>query len=133
MDEWSTSAKVALTTSIIFILIILIILGMWGCPQYNVYQKTLNGEAQLKEAEWSRQIRVKEAMALKEAATFEMEAEILRAKGAAEAMAIIDSALTDEYIRYLWVQGLHDGSSEVIYIPTEANLPILEAVRKVKK
>lgn len=28
-----------------------------------------------------------------------------------------------------WVKGLTDGSSEVIYVPTEANLPILEAGR----
>ena len=27
---------------------------------------------------------------------------------------------------------LQDGTSEVIYIPTEANLPILEAVRRVR-
>lgn len=27
------------------------------------------------------------------------------------------------------VEGLHDGSSEVIYVPTEANIPILEATR----
>jgi hypothetical protein len=32
----------------------------------------------------------------------------------------------------LWIQGLQDGSSETIYIPTEANLPILEATRKIK-
>ena len=35
-----------------------------------------------------------------------------------------------EYITWKWVEGLHDGSSETIYIPTEANLPILEANRR---
>ncbi|UCF13227.1 MAG: hypothetical protein JSW06_02940 [Thermoplasmatales archaeon] len=39
----------------------------------------------------------------------------------------------EAYLRYLWIQGLHDGSSEVIYIPTEANLPILESVRKLRQ
>ena len=36
-------------------------------------------------------------------------------------------SLTPEYIKWKWVEGLHDGSSEVIYVPTETNLPILEA------
>ena len=114
------------------LLILILILGLWGCPQYNVYQKTLSGEAQLKEAEWSRQITIKEAMAKDEAAEYLMSAEIKRAKGAAEAMKIIDDALTEDYIKYLWVNGLQDGSSEIIYVPTEANLPILEATRLAK-
>ena len=52
----------------------------------------------------------------------------------AEANKIIGASLksNEAYLRYLWIQGLQDGSSEVIYIPTEANLPILEAVRKMK-
>jgi hypothetical protein len=128
--KMSGGAQVAITSIILFVLIMLTVLGMWGCPKWNVYRKTLSGEAQLKEAEWSRQIAIKEAMAKHEAAEYEMKAEILRAKGAAEAMAIIDSSLTPEYIKYLWVNGLHDGSSEIIYVPTEANLPILEATRK---
>jgi len=37
--------------------------------------------------------------------------------------------LTDEQARvliyYKWVQGLNDESSQVIYVPTEANLPML--------
>ena len=38
----------------------------------------------------------------------------------------------ESYLRYLWIQGLQDGTSEVIYIPTEANLPILEAARAIQ-
>lgn len=46
--------------------------------------------------------------------------------------SLISASITAEYIQYLWVQGLHDGSSEVIYVPTEANLPVLEATRGLK-
>ncbi len=60
------------------------------------------------------------------------EIEVARARGAAEANKIISGSITEEYIRYLWVQGLHDGTSEVIYVPTEANLPILEATRDTR-
>jgi predicted aminopeptidase len=110
----------------------LTILGMWGCPQYSVYQQGLHGEANLKQQEHERQILIEEAKAKAEAATLLATAEIERAKGVAEANKIIGESLKDNesYLRYLWIQGLQDGSSEVIYIPTEANLPILEAIRK---
>ena len=115
-------------------LVLLIALGMWGCPKYNVWQKELSGKAQLKKAEWNRQITIKEAQAKQEAAKALAGAEVERAKGVAEANEIIGKSLKDNeaYLRYLWINGLHDGSSEVIYIPTEANLPILESVRKLQ-
>ncbi|MCK5020823.1 MAG: hypothetical protein KAS32_27625 [Candidatus Peribacteraceae bacterium] len=103
--------------------------GMWGCPKWNVYNRTLKGQAALKQAEWDRQITVAEALAEKEAADLRRQTDVIRAKGTAEANKIIDSTLTMQYITWKWVEGLHDGSSEVIYIPTEANLPILEATR----
>jgi len=112
--------------------LILVMFGMWGCPQYNVWNKTLSGKAKLKEAEWSRQIKVKEAEALQESAKHLARAEVERAKGVAEANKIIGKSLkgNESYLRYLWIQGLNDGNSEVIYVPTEANLPILEAGKR---
>lgn len=100
-------------------------------PMYNVWSKEKKGEAALKESEWSKQIAIEEAKAMKESASLLAEAEVERAKGVAEANKIIGDSLKDNdaYLRYLWIQGLHDGSSEIIYIPTEANLPILEATR----
>lgn len=112
---------------------LVLIFGGW--PIYRVWQRELAGKAALKEAEWDRQIAVKEAQALKESAVFLAEAEAIRAKGVAEANEIIGASLKENeaYLRYLWINGLHDGSSEVIYIPTEANLPILEAGRILKR
>lgn len=102
---------------------------MYVLPQYGVWQKELAGKAQLKEAEWNRQIQIKEAEAKLEAEKLNAQSEVERAKGVAEANKIIGSSLADNeaYLRYLWIQGLNDGSSEVIYVPTEANLPLLEA------
>ena len=93
----------------------------------------MSGKADLANAEWSKQIAIEEAKAELESASLKAAAEVERAKGVAEANAIIGDSLKDNdaYLRYLWINGLHDGSSEVIYIPTEANLPILEAGRKV--
>ena len=114
--------------------IILIAFVMRGYPQYNVWQQKLAGEAELRHAEWNRQIAIQEANAKKESAKSLADAEVIRAKGVAEANKIIGDSLKENeaYLRYLWIQGLQDGSSEVIYVPTEANLPILEAVRKVQ-
>lgn len=119
---WSAFALVCLT---------LFLGGCWALPQYNVWQKELSGKAKLREAEWSRQVAIQEAKARKESATYDQEAEVIRARGVAEANAIIGESLqgNEAYLRYLWIQGLHDGTSETIYIPTEANLPILEATR----
>ncbi len=114
-----------------FVVIVLAILAIgflfWAFPQYGVYSKTLSGKAELKEAEWNRQIAIEEAGAELEASELKKQTDIVRAEGIAEANAIISMSLTDKYIRWKWVEGLHDGSSEVIYVPTEANLPILEA------
>ncbi len=112
-------------------LLITIGVGMWGIPVYQVWQKGLAGQAELKQAEWNRQIAIREAEAKMESATLLAKAEVERAKGVAEANKIIGESLreNESYLRYLWIQGLHDGNSEIIYVPTEANLPILEASR----
>ncbi len=96
-------------------------------PVYTVWSKGLKGKAQLKQAEWNKQIMIEDARAQKDSASLIKEADIIRAQGVAEANEIISATLTEEYIRWKWVEGLHDGSSEVIYVPTEANLPLLEA------
>ncbi len=54
------------------------------------------------------------------------EIEVARAIGIAEANEIIAHSLTKEYLQYKFIEGLNDGNTEVIYIPTEANMPILE-------
>lgn len=116
------------------LIIALFLFSLWAFPMYNVWRKELRGKADLKEAEWSRQIAIEEAKARKESAVLDAEAEVERAKGVAEANTIIGDSLKDNeaYLRYLWIHGLQDGSSEVIYVPTEANLPILEATRAVQ-
>ena len=116
------------------VIILLFLFSLWAFPTYNVWRKELRGKADLKEAEWSRQIAIEEAKARKESAVLDAQAEVERAKGVAEANQIIGDSLkgNEAYLRYLWIRGLHDGSSEVIYVPTEANLPILEATRAIQ-
>jgi len=117
------------TLFIVIGLIIVTSIFLFIAPQYNVWSKGLKGEASLREAEWDRQIQIKEAEANLESEKLNALSEVERAKGVAEANKIIGEGLkgNEEYLKYLWVKGLTDGSSEIIYVPTEANLPILEA------
>jgi len=121
-------------TSIWVTLIIIAIIAfsgfaMWGVPQYNVWQQEMSGKAQLAEAEWSRQIAIEEAQANLEAEKLNAQSEVERAKGMAEAISIENGQLTETYIKYLWVRTFGGMEASTVYIPTEANLPILEATR----
>ena len=99
-------------------------------PYYNVWRKEMDGRAQFAEAEQNRKIKIEEAKANLEAEKLNAQAEIERAKGAAEAIRIENGSLTPSYIQYLWVRQQSDlNNKTVIYIPTEANLPLLEASR----
>ena len=57
------------------------------------------------------------------------EIEVARARGVAKSNIIIGKSLTEPYLRYQWIQGLKNNNMQVVYVPTEANLPILEAKR----
>lgn len=114
--------------------VILFLAGMMGCPQYSVYQQRQEGEAELAKANFSKQVAVQEAKAKEESAAYLANAEIARAKGVAAANKIIGDSLKDNesYLRWLWIEGLKEKGNEVIYVPTEANLPILEAGKRNK-
>lgn len=106
--------------------ILLIGAALYGCPKWGVYSRRMDGRATLEQQQYARRVAIEEAKAKKESASLLAEAEIERAKGVAKANKIIGDSLQNNegYLRYLWIQGLQDGSSEVIYIPTEANLPL---------
>ena len=57
------------------------------------------------------------------------EIEVARATGVAKSNEIIAGSITDNYLRYKWVEGLQRNNMTVVYVPTEANLPIMEAGR----
>lgn len=109
---------------------VMIVVAFWLMPIYNVWQQEMSGKAEFAKAEQNRRIKIEEAKAIKESATYEAEAEEIRAAGAAKAIAIENGALTATYIQYLWVrQQTNLNDKTVIYIPTESNLPILETAR----
>jgi regulator of protease activity HflC (stomatin/prohibitin superfamily) len=102
--------------------------GFYGCPKYNVYSAEMAGKAELAQADQNRQILVAQAKAKQEAAEFDAQSEITRAKGLAAANKIIADGLAgpggEAYLRYLWLQNMGEHTDKtVVYVPTQSMLP----------
>lgn len=124
------------TVSGFFVLIFALLIAaaaMFVLPQWNVWRAELSGRAALAEAENARKVQIEEAKGRLEASKYYAAAEIERAKGVAEANKIIAEGLggPEGYLRYLWINKLGENGQDVIYIPTEAGIPILEAGRGI--
>ncbi len=61
------------------------------------------------------------------------EIEVARAEGVAKSNTIIASSLSENYLKYQWIQGLQKNDLQVVYVPTEASMPIMEAGRFSKQ
>jgi len=132
-ERKETRLAIKWTTLGLLLLFILIIGGMVGCPRYKVYQQNLRGKADLAEATQNRQIAVQEAMAKFESAVYIKQADSTRAVGVAIANKIIGQSLkqNEDYLRWLWITDVAGTNIDktIVYVPTETNLPILEANR----
>jgi regulator of protease activity HflC (stomatin/prohibitin superfamily) len=108
-------------------LVVIIALALVGCPQYKVYSARKEGEAILAHAQSSREVAVAEAKAKMESSSLLAQADTIRARGVAASNRIIGESLkgNKEYLHWLWIDHLE--KANVIYVPTEAGLPILEA------
>lgn len=101
-------------------------------PKWGVWAAEMEGSAQYAQAEQNRKITILEAEAKLESAKALAAAEVERAKGVAEANRIIGESLkgNEAYLRWQWIQNLENGNNSVIYVPTEAGLPILESGKR---
>lgn len=113
--------------SMLLTVILIVAFFMFAIPTYTVWSQEMSGRAEFAKAEQNRRIKIEEAKANLEAEKLNAQAEVERAKGAAEAIQIENGSLTPTYIQYLWVRQQNAATDKIIYIPTEANLPILEA------
>ena len=101
-SEKKTLKKVAIA-------IVLIVLALTAIiPTYRVWQKGMAGKAELAQAEYNRKIKIAEAEAAKESSKSLADAEVIRARGVAEANRIIGDSLknNEAYLRYLYVNSL---------------------------
>jgi regulator of protease activity HflC (stomatin/prohibitin superfamily) len=121
--------------SVIAIVVIGVIV-LIGLPTYNVYSKQMQGKAAYEQAVQDRRIRVLEAQAALDSAQLTAQAEVARARGTNEANRIMSESLggPDNYLRWAYIHMLEETAGkqgrEIIYIPTEAGMPILEAGRR---
>ena len=83
--------------SLVLVCVAVIMFFLFGVPRYRVWQQEMKGRAELAQAEQNRQIKIE------------------------------NGSLTPTYIQYLWVRQQNTSANKIIYIPTEAGLPILEA------
>lgn len=109
------------------VVILLTVIGLvMGYQTFKVYSQEMTGKAEFARAEQNRQILVSQAKAEKESA-----------KLRAEAIEIVGAA-AQKYPEYrnqefigAFADALKDGKiNQIIYVPTEANIPILEAGRR---
>ena len=125
-----TPSLVKLVVKVVGGIVAFFVVMAFDRPWYNVWSQEMEGKAEFAKAEQNRKIKIEEARANLEAEKLNAQAEIERAKGAAEAIKIENGSITPTYIQYLWVRQQSDLSDKtVIYIPTESNLPLLESTR----
>jgi len=113
--------------------IFLSIFFMFIMPLMKPWWAEQTGKSEFSRADQNRKITVLEATAKKEASIQLAQAEVERAKGVAEANRIIGESLkgNEDYLRYLWIVDVagKDIDKTIVYVPTETNIPILEAGR----
>ena len=107
--------------AVIAAVLVFAISTLTGCVVWNAERR---GRAALAQARYQMQVIEVEAQQRMVAETYNAEAEIIRAHGIAEAMRIIKSEITLEYLKHFWIRTLaeHDG---VIYISLESGFPVM--------
>ena len=119
--------------------VMLIISLAWvllGYPHWRVWAAHQRGQADLAQAKNEQQIQIATAQSRLSAAELNKQAAIIEAQAVAAQVKEIGTELShhDLYLRWQWIKMMEDTISEesatqIIYVPTEANLPILEAAR----
>ena len=102
-------------------------------PRWQVWASHQKGLADLAQANNEQQIQIAKAKARLDAAQLNKQAAIVEAEAVAAQIEAIGSQLTEHglYLRWQWIKMMEDSTSDLntIYVPTEANLPVLEAGR----
>lgn len=104
-------------------------------PTWSVWASKKEGEASLEQANFEEQIQIAKARARLNAAEMNKKAEIVEAEAVANSIGTIGDALrkNEGYLRWQWIKMMDRTENATIYVPTEANLPILEAMRLGKE
>ncbi len=130
-DDGNAMVKwIARGIAVVLVAIVLVVFA-WKAvsPQLNLYRANTEKQAVIADQRAQSEAAEFAAKSAVTQATAKAEAMIIEAQGLAESQQIIAATLTPEYIRYLYIKALEGNPNQVIYVPTEAGLPILEAGR----
>lgn len=120
----------------VLVVLAMVLWFLFGHPIWNVWASHKAGEADLQQARNEQQIQIAQAQSRLDAAELNKKASIIEAEAVAAQIEKIGTKLTahDLFLRWQWIKMMEDSETkrETIYVPTEANLPILEATRKDK-
>lgn len=109
--------------------------GLVAGPRWRVWASHQDGLADLAQAKNEQQIQIAKAQSRLDAAQLNKQAAIVEAEAVACQVKAIGEQLTthDLYLKWQWIKMMEDNGSSaaVVYVPTEAGLPILEARRKI--
>ena len=123
MNEHGTTA--AGIIGLVMAILLVIGLVMWGYPTYRVWSAGMAGEAKLRQAEQEKRILISTAEAERDSAMLQ-----------AEAIAIVGKAAKEypEYRQQQFIaafgEAIQNGQVKLIFVPTEANVPILQAIEE---
>lgn len=123
-----------ITKLIILAITLIISMVVLFKPVFGPWMSERKGLAEFNRAEQNRKIRIQEAKAKNEAAKYLAEAEVTKAKGVSKANDIMAKSLggPEGYLRWKYIEMLEEtgqDSNTIVYIPTEAAMPVLEAGR----
>jgi hypothetical protein len=110
----------------------ILIWTIWLYPKWRVWAAHQRGLADLAQARNEQAIQIARAQARLDAADLNKKAAIIEAEAVAAQIQAIGEGLTKHelYLRWQWIKMMEErDGDETIYVPTEANLPILEAGR----
>lgn len=122
---------VKITAGAIVGIFLLIMINGVVSPRLNLYKANTEKQAVIAEQKAQSEAAEFAARSAVTQAEAKAEAMIIEANALAESQAIIAETLTPEYVRYLYVKAIENNTNQVIYIPTEAGMPILESGRAV--
>jgi type II secretory pathway component PulM len=128
--RWMKFTLKALAGGVIFICLVIVVMGAIT-PQLNLYRANTEKKSAIAEARARSDAAEYEAERAIEIAGAEAEADRIRAEGIADANATIAESLTPAYTQWYFVDRLDDIDGQIIYVPTEAGVPVTEAGRAV--
>lgn len=103
-----------------------LVIAMAVLPFYKVWSQEMRGKAALAEATQSKMIQIEQARAEKESALLRSEAIAIMGKTAKE----YPEYREQEFIG-AFGEALREGQiNQIIYVPTESNIPVLEAGKR---